>query len=402
MNKKIIYILSHPIQYYSPLFKEMTRQGLALEVLYCSDETVNGYRDLQFGVEVKWDIDLFADYKFEFVRNNSLTPSIYNGFFGLINLGILKRLRKSEQALIIIPGWSYFSYILALIAAKIYGHQVALRTESPLNQELMKSKWKLFFRKYFFKYGFFKLVDFFLYIGIQNKNFYKYYGVNEKKLLFTPYCVNNDHFASYRITNELVRQTILKKLGLQPQLFTIVASGKYIQKKRHLDLLIAFRALNNNHAQLVLVGDGEKRILMEQYIKQHGLSNVHLTGFVNQNVIVDYYAVADVFVLCSGVGETWGLTVNEAMNTAVPAIISDMSGCCADLVKENMNGYVFPVGDVHALTLSLQKIINKTPEERAKMGELSSTIISQYSFKTVIEGYKNICNTPQNSDHGLS
>lgn len=34
MSKKIIFIQSHPIQYNAPLFVEMTKQGINLEVFF--------------------------------------------------------------------------------------------------------------------------------------------------------------------------------------------------------------------------------------------------------------------------------------------------------------------------------------------------------------------------------
>ncbi len=69
------------------------------------------------------------------------------------------------------------------------------------------------------------------------------------------------------------------------------------------------------------------------------MENVHLTGFINQSVIPKYYAIGDAFVMCSQEGETWGLSVNEAMNFALPIVVSDMVGCSEDLVEEGQNGY---------------------------------------------------------------
>lgn len=60
VKKKIIFLLSHPIQYLSPLFQLMAKDNeIDLIVLYCSDENVKGHIDKGFGVKVKWDIALF-------------------------------------------------------------------------------------------------------------------------------------------------------------------------------------------------------------------------------------------------------------------------------------------------------------------------------------------------------
>ena len=53
------------------------------------------------------------------------------------------------------------------------------------------------------------------------------------------------------------------------------------------------------------MGDGYLRDVMEEVINKNKLSNVTLTGFVNQSSVSKYYALSDVFIMCSGLGETW-------------------------------------------------------------------------------------------------
>ena len=50
-------------------------------------------------------------------------------------------------------------------------------------------------------------------------------------------------------------------------------------------------------------------------------------GFRNQSELPRYLAAADVLVLPSDAGETWGLVVNEAMACGLPAIVSRAAGC---------------------------------------------------------------------------
>jgi hypothetical protein len=74
--KKIIIINSHPIQYFAPLYKKMTEEGLDVEVWYCSDESIRGENDKGFGTTVKWDIPLLDGYRYRFFKNHSNKPSI--------------------------------------------------------------------------------------------------------------------------------------------------------------------------------------------------------------------------------------------------------------------------------------------------------------------------------------
>jgi glycosyltransferase involved in cell wall biosynthesis len=149
-------------------------------------------------------------------------------------------------------------------------------------------------------------------------------------------------------------------------------------------LLRAFHQLRQPSYYLVMLGEGELRPEMETYIAQHGLQNIRLTGFINQSDISLFYTAADVFVMCSEAGETWGLSVNEAMNFHLPVVVSDLTGCSDDLVKGRGTGVVTAVGNVASLAGGIETVLSNETE-RQRMGEQSALVISEYSFNTIIE-----------------
>lgn len=73
-------------------------------------------------------------------------------------------------------------------------------------------------------------------------------------------------------------------------------SGKYILKKRPMDLLQAYYSLNDDNSALVFLGDGELRNEMEEYISRYNLIHVILTGFKNQSEVGKYFAAADILL----------------------------------------------------------------------------------------------------------
>ncbi len=95
--------------------------------------------------------------------------------------------------------------------------------------------------------------------------------------------------------------------------------------------------------------------------------------------------MADIFVLPSGVGETWGLVVNEAMCFSLPVITSDLVGCASDLVKSNENGYTFSVGDIDKLSEYLKELINNS-KKRELFGKKSLEIVKNHSYENDIKG----------------
>lgn len=380
---KITFAISHPIQYMSPLFKILEEdEKIDCTVLYFTDHTIGGM-DRQFGQKITWDIPLLEGYQYQFLKNYSPKPAVSGQFFGLINLGVISVLRKKSPDFLIIQGWGYLSNFITLIAAKLLGIRVLMRAESPQKQETGKSALMRSFKEKLFRY----FCHRFLYIGQSNKDFYLAHGVKEDQLFFTPYSVDNQRFCQQYEQLKDQKKELREKYGLDKEAPVFLFAGKYISKKRPMDLIKAFHRLNHSEAQLIMVGEGALRSEMESYIKAHNLSRVTLTGFINQQEIAEYYTMADVFVLPSGYGETWGLVVNEAMNFELPLIVSDLVGCTDDLVCEGQNGFTFPCGEVEQLAEKMERMLSPNADLE-QMGHLSGQIVKKYSFETIKKGIK--------------
>ena len=382
--KKLIIFQSHPIQYISPLLRELAI-NLDLKVYYYGGQS-NINHDKGFGKNIKWDIPLLNGYNFEFLKNHSRSKGLNNDFFDAVNWSIIKVLQNNRNNIIIINGWSYLTDWLLLILAKFFGNKVWMRSEMPWNQELLKNNsFKKNIKYFLFKHIIFKLlIDKFLYIGSQNKKYYTMHDVDDTRLIFTPYAVDNQFFQSKKINKNIARQ----QWGINPDYIVVLFSGKLIDKKRPLDLLIAFHQLNDANTLLFYMGDGPLRGELEEYIAKHQIKNVIISGFINQSEIGTIYSMADIFVMCSGVGETWGLSVNEAMNFSLPIVISSTCGSSFDLVEHGKNGFVYNEGDINALKMKLKYLI-ENPNERKSMGQESKYKISKFSHQVTCDNIMN-------------
>jgi glycosyltransferase involved in cell wall biosynthesis len=92
--------------------------------------------------------------------------------------------------------------------------------------------------------------------------------------------------------------------------------------------------------------------------------------------------VADVFVMCSGIGETWGLSTNEAMNFRLPLILSNTSGSSIDLVQNGKNGFVFKEGNYAELAHCIDIVFSES-FDTIKAGEISYNLISNFSISAI-------------------
>jgi glycosyltransferase involved in cell wall biosynthesis len=136
----------------------------------------------------------------------------------------------------------------------------------------------------------------------------------------------------------------------------------------------------------VIVGDGEERAALERQAGATGLDSIRFTGFRNQSEMPRFFDLASVFVLPSR-HEPWGLIVNEAMNAARPVIVSEDVGCAPDLVRDGINGFIYPTGDIDALAHALERVF-ASPETAAAMGANAYERIQQWGIEQDIQGLR--------------
>ena len=322
---KIAVLVSHPIQYQAPLFRKIAeRPEIDLKVYFAWDN--RGALDKEFGKNILWDIPLIEGYRHDFLKNYSPYPS--SKFLGQINPGVVRKISKENCDAILIFGWNSFTNWLGFLIAFWRGIPVLLRGENPLNQERLKSGWKIKVKKVVLGW-LFRHVSALLYIGEENKRFYQFYGAPTEKLFFAPYAVDNDRFLTASENLKPKRQRLREELGVGPENLVILFAGKLIPKKRPMDLLRALELLTTNYlpptTHLLFVGDGELRPELKEYVSEKKIPNVKFLGFKNQTEMPEVYAISDIFVLPSGTGETWGLAVNEAMCFGVVPIVDRKS-----------------------------------------------------------------------------
>lgn len=393
---KIIIVNSHPIQYFAPLYAFLCKTGLPIEVIYCSGSSLEGAHDKEFNTNVKWDLPMLEGYPHTILKNNARRPSFFR-FWGVVNWQLANRIKRRENAIYVLHGWQFFSYVYAFVLCKIRRKKVCFRLETPYNQEMYLKGYKAAIKKMLVKWVVLPLVDYFMYIGEQNKQYYLHMGVPEAKLIFTPYAVDNERFGNAYAELHPMRSALRKRNNIPDGARVIMFCGKFISKKRPMDLLEAYVSMRRADTWLVFVGEGELRPEMESFIQQHNIHQVVLTGFVNQLEISEYYAMADVFVMCSGDGETWGLSVNEAMNFALPLVVYDRVGAAIDLVQQNWNGEIVPFADTIALANAIERILYSEKDVFKEAGTRSRERVQKYSYASIRDGFLQLLAKQSNS-----
>jgi glycosyltransferase involved in cell wall biosynthesis len=161
-----------------------------------------------------------------------------------------------------------------------------------------------------------------------------------------------------------------------------LAINRFVGKKNLLFLLIAYskylQQFQDAAWDLVLCGDGELRSQIEQKISDLNLQDyVHLTGFLQQEQMLPYFAHAKCFIHAS-IQEQWGLVVNEAMASGLPVLVSNRCGCYEDLIVEGVNGFGFDPENLQQLTDLMLKI-SSDDVDLQKMGDRALEHIQNFS-----------------------
>jgi glycosyltransferase involved in cell wall biosynthesis len=112
-------------------------------------------------------------------------------------------------------------------------------------------------------------------------------------------------------------------------------------------------------------------------------------GFLNQTEIAGAYVAADLLVLPSDSGETWGLVANEALACGTPVIASNLCGCAEDLVAPLDARFVFRCGDVADLAAAI-RCAQQTQLSDQKVREIADTHHLRHTVNTVRDLYARV------------
>lgn len=402
----MLAILStHPIQYQVPLWQALARDGsVPFEVWYLSDHGTRPSYDPGFGKKFAWDIDTLSGYPHQFLRcRPGSTPA---GFWKCsLRERLRDRLRASRARALWIQGWQVAGYWQALWEARAAGAELWLRGES--NDLRPQPSWKQPLKRIQLGY-LFGHVNRFFYIGSANRRLYTKYGVPESRLYPAPYAVDNQRFATQADTLRSARRDLRKRWRIPEDAFCVLFCGKFIDKKRPMDVVKAAQLFwNENPASdlhLLFAGAGELGSALRASCsvafdaeRPADVSSAPLrsgppasfAGFLNQREISQAYVAADCLVLPSDHGETWGLVVNEALASGLPCLISEACGCAEDLAPPTRR---FRLGDVHQMASQLAQIGHASQPIRGRLPSISDTVAS------VIQAYSAAASFPNQSD----
>lgn len=173
--------------------------------------------------------------------------------------------------------------------------------------------------------------------------------------------IDTEYYTDRRSSGEA--QSFRRSLGLRDEDYLVGLCSVLRAEKAHGDLLSAISTLRRQGlpAKALLIGDGPERGAIERAIAGLGLEeHVRITGL--REDVRPFIGACDVMTLVSH-SESFSLAALESMSLGKPMVMSDVGGA-AELLTHGEHGFLFPPGDINALSMHLRSLTSPSLRER--------------------------------------
>ena len=124
----------------------------------------------------------------------------------------------------------------------------------------------------------------------------------------------------------------------------------------------------------IIIGDGRKKLWVEQQIKLKNLNNIHLLGRHPMNTMPSFFREADVMLVSLKDEEIFALTVPAKVQSYLACgkpILAMLNGEGAEIIKESNSGFAVNAGDFNKLSERVIELY-KMPKVHKELMSLSA------------------------------
>ncbi len=170
------------------------------------------------------------------------------------------------------------------------------------------------------------------------------------------------------------------------------AIGRLTHQKNFIQLLSYLKRYSdqtNYDFNLIILGEGEKRKELENYIKENKIKNFYLLGFKDNPY--KYLAKSSVYI-SSSLWEEPGHTLMEAGYLNIPILTSNCPNGPDEIIKNNSNGLKYELGNEIDFLEKIKKINNLNEIEKNKLLINMKKIIPNYTKFRFAKNFAKIIN----------
>lgn len=194
--------------------------------------------------------------------------------------------------------------------------------------------------------------------GRFGRQYWSKYGAQADRMFDFPY--EPDYELVQSLPVEKIAQ-VCERFGLRAGRRRIVFSGRFVEIKQPQLLIDAFVEIAGQRPEwdLVMIGAEDPALLhvgrmpLQERVPAELRDRIIFTGFLEEQWMVSaIYRASDILCLPSDY-EPWALVINEATAAGQAIVASDVVGAAAELVRDGINGRIFPTRDLDGLTSAL-------------------------------------------------
>jgi glycosyltransferase involved in cell wall biosynthesis len=164
----------------------------------------------------------------------------------------------------------------------------------------------------------------------------------------------------------------------------VVGTLAGLRAVKNIPRLVRAVAALGDRLQLVVVGEGPEREAIVAEARAHGLSDIHMAGFMAEPW--RFVGLFDIFALSSD-SEQFPISLVEAMAAGLPVVSTDV-GDVRDMVSQENQPFVVPVHDEAGLAAALARLaadvglrraVGEANRRKAVIGFDEATMIARYA-----------------------
>jgi len=183
------------------------------------------------------------------------------------------------------------------------------------------------------------------------------------------------------------KHTLRAELGLDHNIILLGNVGRLSPEKGQRYLIEFLARLNRDDIDLILVGDGPQRKLLENISKKHLVEKrVHFLGY--REDVREILQALNVYVQFSDF-EGMPLAVLEAIGSFCPVIASDVGGV-AELIPNNQYGWLVTGSRELEWVSALEDAMSSKSAAAQKAIRAYHRAETLYSFGTIVERWKSL------------
>lgn len=216
------------------------------------------------------------------------------------------------------------------------------------------------------------------YLVLVSKDLYRFYNrkmLNYKcKCVYIPNSLDNIPKSMSKLTSK-----------------NLITVGRLAKEKGYLDLLKIYKDLKDMHCDwhLDIVGDGDERKSLEEYIKDNDLTtDVTLHGFKTSEEIEKLMQKSSIYVM-SSYTESFGIVLLEAMSNGLPCVAFDSAEGAREIITSGRDGYLIRHRNHQAMEKKILDLM-KNEDKRKELGKNGRSKVKNFSSDNIVLKWEKI------------